>query len=63
EGLRAVQQAQFPGKVVIFPQIKGFPLTPLPELRHKLPAVYAKLKNGREWTVEAEQEFLELMLP
>ncbi|MBN1995643.1 MAG: hypothetical protein JW953_23345, partial [Anaerolineae bacterium] len=63
EGLRAVQQAQFPGKVVIFPQIKDFPLTPLSDLKEKLPPVYAKLKNGREWTVEAEQEFLELMLP
>jgi hypothetical protein len=35
----------------------------LPDLKEKLPTVYAKLKNGREWTVEAEREFLELMLP
>jgi hypothetical protein len=28
-----------------------------------LPTVYAKLKDGREWTVEAEEEFLRLMLP
>jgi hypothetical protein len=39
------------------------PLTPLPELREVLPTVYAKLKDGREWTVEAEEEFLRLMLP
>lgn len=63
EGLQAVKEAEFPGKVVIFPQIKEFPLTPLAELKEKLPTVYAKLKNGREWTVEAEREFLELMLP
>jgi threonine dehydrogenase-like Zn-dependent dehydrogenase len=62
DGLKAVRDAVFPGKVVIFPQIKDFPLTPLPELKEKLPTVYAKLKDGREWTVEAEQEFLELML-
>ncbi len=63
EGLQAVKAARFPGKVVIFPQINDFPLTPLPELKQKLPSVYAKLRNGREWTVEAEQEFLNLMLP
>ena len=62
DGLKAVRDAVFPGKVVIFPQIKDFPLTSLPELKEKLPTVYAKLKDGREWTVEAEQEFLELML-
>lgn len=61
-GLKAVRDAQFPGKVVIFPGIKPFPLTPLAELKDKLPTVYAKLKDGREWTVEAEQEFLELLL-
>jgi len=63
DGYKAVQEARFPGKVVIFPQIKDFSLTPLEELKEKLPTVYAKLKDGREWTVEAEQEFLELMLP
>lgn len=62
-GLKAVRDAVFPGKVVIFPQVKDFPLTPLPDLKDKMPSVYAKLKDGREWTVEAEQEFLELMLP
>ncbi|MFN8453396.1 MAG: alcohol dehydrogenase catalytic domain-containing protein [Anaerolineae bacterium] len=63
EGYLAVRDAAFPGKIVIFPQIKPFPLTPLSELRDKLPSVYALLKEGKEWTLEAEQEFLELMLP
>jgi threonine dehydrogenase-like Zn-dependent dehydrogenase len=62
DGLKAVEEAIFPGKVVIFPQIKNFPLTPLPDLKGKLPTVYAKLKEGQEWTVEAEAEFLGLML-
>ena len=62
DGLRAVRDAKFPGKVVIFPQIKNLPLTTLAELKHRLPTVYAKLKDGKEWTVEAEQELLELML-
>ncbi|MCC6614259.1 MAG: alcohol dehydrogenase catalytic domain-containing protein [Anaerolineae bacterium] len=63
DGLQAVRDAVFPGKVVIFPHIKEMPLTPLPELKDKLPTVYAKLRDGREWTVEAEEEFLRLMLP
>lgn len=63
DGLQAVQDATFSGKVVIFPHIKEMPLTPLEDLKDKLPTVYAKLKDGREWTVEAEDEFLRLMLP
>jgi hypothetical protein len=63
DGLQAVRDAIFPGKVVIFPQIKMLPLTTLPDLKEKLPTVHARLKDGREWTVEAENEFLELMLP
>jgi hypothetical protein len=62
EGLQAVNDAVFPGKIVIYPHIKDFPLTVLPELRDKLPTVYARLKDGREWTTEAEEEFLRLML-
>jgi threonine dehydrogenase-like Zn-dependent dehydrogenase len=62
DGLEAVLDTVFPGKVVIFPHIKDLPLTPLSELKDKMPSVYAKLKDGREWTVEAEEEFLRLML-
>jgi threonine dehydrogenase-like Zn-dependent dehydrogenase len=61
-GLQAVQDTAFPGKVVIYPHIKEMPLTALPDLKDKLPSVYARLKDGREWTVEAEEEFLRLML-
>ncbi len=63
DGLRAVQEAAFPGKVIIWPQIRDFPLTALPDLRDKLPTVYARLKHGKEWTREAEEEFLHLLLP
>ncbi len=63
DGLRAVKDTVFPGKIVIYPHIKDLPLTALPDLKDKLPSVYARLKDGREWTVEAEQEFLRLMLP
>jgi threonine dehydrogenase-like Zn-dependent dehydrogenase len=63
DGFAAVKGAEYPGKVVIFPQISDFPLTALEDLKNALPSVYAKLKNGREWTVEAEEEFLNVMLP
>ncbi len=62
DGLQAVKETTYPGKIVIYPHIKDFPLTALPELRDKLPSVYAKLKDGRGWTNEAEAEFLRLML-
>jgi threonine dehydrogenase-like Zn-dependent dehydrogenase len=62
DGLQAVKDAVFPGKIVIYPHIKDLPLTALPDLKDKLPSVYAKLKDGREWTTEAEEEFLRLML-
>lgn len=63
DGLEAVLDTAFAGKVVIYPQIKEMPLTALPDLKDTLPTVYARLKDGREWTVEAEEEFLRLMLP
>ena len=63
DGLKAVQDTAYPGKIVIYPQIKDLPLTALADLKDRLPTVYAKLKDGREWTVEAEEEFLRLMLP
>jgi hypothetical protein len=32
-------------------------------MKETLPSVYEKLKDGREWTNEAEEELLRLMLP
>ena len=63
DGLKAVKDATLAGKVVIFPNIKDFPLTSLPELAEKLPSVYAKMNERHEWTKAAEDEFLRLMLP
>jgi len=63
DGLKAVKDATLAGKVVIYPHIKEFPLTPLAELKNSLPSVYAKLNQRGEWTKEAEDEFLRIMLP
>jgi D-arabinose 1-dehydrogenase-like Zn-dependent alcohol dehydrogenase len=63
DGLQAVLDTVFPGKVVIYPNIRDMPLTAVTELKDILPTVHARLRDGREWTVEAEQEFLRQMLP
>lgn len=62
DGLKAVEESIFPGKVVIYPHIRDMPLTPITELKDTMPTVYARLKDGHEWTTEAEAEFLRLML-
>ena len=62
EGLRAVSEGRFSGKVVIYPQIRPLPLTPLGELKGVLPSVHARLADGHVWTSEAEDEFLRQML-
>jgi threonine dehydrogenase-like Zn-dependent dehydrogenase len=61
DGVRAVKEMKFPGKTVIFPQIR-LPLTALPDLNSVAPSVYAKLKDGKFWTKEAEEELLESRL-
>jgi threonine dehydrogenase-like Zn-dependent dehydrogenase len=63
DGLQAVKDAALAGKVVIYPNIKEMPLTRLEELKEKMPSVHAKLNQHGEWTNEAEEEFLRLMLP
>ena len=57
EGVRAVKEARFPGKIVIFPHIK-LPLTALVDLDKIAPNVFAKLRDGKFWTKEAEEELL-----
>ena len=59
-GLQAVKEGWFPGKTLIFPLIHDLPLTPLPELKEKLPSVFALLKDGQFWTNEAEEELMKL---
>jgi NAD(P)-dependent dehydrogenase (short-subunit alcohol dehydrogenase family)/threonine dehydrogenase-like Zn-dependent dehydrogenase len=58
DGYEAVKGSRFPGKIVIYPQVLDFPLTPVDELPSKEPAVAAKLRDG-QWCREAERAFLE----
>lgn len=57
QGVAAVKEATFPGKTVIFPSIE-LPLTALTDLDKAMPNVFAKLKDGKFWTNEAEEELL-----
>ncbi len=63
DGLKATADTTYAGKIVIYPHIKPLPLTALEDLKDVLPTVYAKLRNGAEWTTEAEAELLRVMLP
>jgi len=62
EGVQAMMDSVYPGKIVVYPMVKDFPLTGLRELKTVLPDVYDKLENGRFWTMEAEKVFLESQL-
>lgn len=60
EGLGGVKEGRFPGKTLVFPFIPDMPLMALSELRDAFPTVYAKMKDGKFWTKEAEDELLSL---
>jgi len=58
EGIRAVEKALIPGKILVYPQCKGLGLITLDQLGEKLPKVAACLENG-VWTKKAEEKLLE----
>ncbi|MEJ2749211.1 MAG: zinc-binding dehydrogenase, partial [Anaerolineae bacterium] len=59
EGIEAIMDGRFPGKVVIFPQIPDLPLMGLDELDEKMPDIAAKLDDDGFWTNEAEEALIE----
>jgi L-sorbose 1-phosphate reductase len=63
DGLHAMHDSLYPGKIVIYPQILDFPLTGLSALKEKLPQVYEKLGENETWTQAAETALLENELP
>jgi hypothetical protein len=54
EALQALVDGRFPGKIVIFPQLRGLPLTGLPELARD-PEIGPLLDPDGSWTRAAEQ--------
>lgn len=59
EGIRAVEKALIPGKVIVYPQCRGLALIRLEQLAQKYPAVAECLENGN-WTRAAEERLLEI---
>jgi hypothetical protein len=54
EGLRALMENRYPGKIVIFPQLRGLPLTSLGDLAARDGEFAAALGSGGTWTTAAE---------
>ena len=59
DGLQALVDGTYSGKVLIFPQVHDLPLLGLDELKDRLPEVAAKLGAGDTWNDEAEKAFFE----
>lgn len=59
DAMVAVMEGRYPGKIVIFPQIRGLPLMGLDELIENLPEVAEKLAAGNVWTTAAEETLFE----
>lgn len=59
KAIESVISGTYPGKVVVFPQLRGLPLLGLNELKDHLPEVAARLGEDNMWTNEAEQALIE----
>ena len=54
DGLRSLVEGRFAGKIVIFPQLRGLPLTAIEDLAASDPELRAALGPGGTWTSDAE---------
>lgn len=59
DGVEAMMNGKFAGKVVIFPQLTGLPLTGLEEMPLRHPDIAAKLGPNNTWTLDAEKALIE----
>jgi threonine dehydrogenase-like Zn-dependent dehydrogenase len=62
DGVRAMLDGRFAGKIVIFPQLSGLDLMGIDELAERYPTIGHKLDRGR-WTVAAEAEMIATFWP
>lgn len=58
DGILALMEGRFPGKVVIFPQLGDLPLVGLSELETLAPHVAACLTTDGSWSRQAEAELI-----
>lgn len=59
DGLQAMLDNTYTGKIIIYPHVIDFPLTAMQEFQSRDPEVYAELTNHKFWNVDAEKKFLE----
>jgi threonine dehydrogenase-like Zn-dependent dehydrogenase len=59
EGVQAMLDGTFAGKIMIFPQLTGLPLMGLRELGEEYPEIGQHLEGGEIWTLEAEKAMIE----
>ncbi len=62
DGLQALVDGSYSGKVLIFPQIHDLPLMGLNELQERLPEVAEKLGPGGTWNDETEKALFDSQL-
>jgi len=58
DGLNAMMSSEYAGKILIFPQVTGLPLTGLDQLKEKYPSIAAALGENDLWTPAAEQAMI-----
>ncbi len=63
DGVQAMLDGAFAGKIMIFPQLSGLPLTGLRELGERHPAIGEHLEGGDIWTLDAERALIEEFWP
>jgi threonine dehydrogenase-like Zn-dependent dehydrogenase len=59
DGIKAMMEGRYPGKIVILPQVRGLPLTSLPDLRKQYPDIAALFGPGDIWTPAVERALIE----
>lgn len=59
EGIQAMIEGRYAGKIIIFPQFPDLPLMGLDELQDIHPEIAEKLAPGNMWTAEAEEALFE----
>lgn len=59
DGVQAMLEGRFAGKIVIFPQVSGLPLTGLDDLASAHPDIKEAMTDDQLWTVDAENVLLE----
>ena len=62
DGIRAMKDSLFPGKIVIYPQFLDLPLTGLTDLAKILPEVAKQLGENDTWNAAAEAALFESQL-